>query len=235
MELQIIITAGIGLIAIIAAFIIGRRSGNKEDVNILQTQNNELKQSISERDNKIESLTREVTSLTSERDVQHTTAKSLQEQLDKAREEAKAEQERQALFYEKQLQQQKEHATTLVEQFKDMSKEQSDNQLALIKEQIQTTSEKVLKARQEELGERNIEQVQKIVDPLNLSLKMMRDALDSSKKEHQETITRLDATIQANMKNSQDLGQTAERLTRALTGEVKVQGNFGELKLRQLL
>jgi DNA recombination protein RmuC len=37
------------------------------------------------------------------------------------------------------------------------------------------------------------------------------------------------------MKNSQDLGQTAERLTRALTGEVKVQGNFGELKLRQLL
>ena len=235
MELQIIIVAGIGLIAVIAAFIIGRRSGNKEDVSILQTQNNELKQSISERDNKIESLTREVTSLTSERDVQHTTAKSLQEQLDKVREEAKAEQERQALFYEKQLQQQKEHATTLVEQFKDMSKEQSDNQLALIKEQIQTTSEKVLKARQEELGERNIEQVQKIVDPLNLSLKMMRDALDSSKKEHQETITRLDATIQANMKNSQDLGQTAERLTRALTGEVKVQGNFGELKLRQLL
>lgn len=31
------------------------------------------------------------------------------------------------------------------------------------------------------------------------------------------------------------LGETADRLTRALTGEVKVQGNFGELKLRQLL
>ena len=31
------------------------------------------------------------------------------------------------------------------------------------------------------------------------------------------------------------LNDTAERLTRALTGEVKVQGNFGELKLRQLL
>ena len=31
------------------------------------------------------------------------------------------------------------------------------------------------------------------------------------------------------------LGETADRLTRALTGEVKVQGNFGELKLKQLL
>lgn len=48
-------------------------------------------------------------------------------------------------------------------------------------------------------------------------------------------MTRLDATIEANMKNSRNLGETADRLTRALTGEVKVQGNFGELKLRQLL
>ena len=235
MELQIIIVAGIGLIVAIAAFIIGRKSGNKQEINILQMQNNELKHSLTEREERIATLSQSITSLTSERDVQHATAKALQEQLHEAREEAKAEQEKQATFYEKQLQQQKEHAASLVEQFKDMSKKQSDDQLALIKEQIQTTSEKVLKARQEELGERNIEQVQKIVDPLNLSLKMMRDALDSSKREHQETITRLDATIQANMKNSQDLGQTAERLTRALTGEVKVQGNFGELKLRQLL
>ena len=37
------------------------------------------------------------------------------------------------------------------------------------------------------------------------------------------------------MEQSTALGQTADRLTRALTGEVKVQGNFGELKLRQLL
>ena len=37
------------------------------------------------------------------------------------------------------------------------------------------------------------------------------------------------------MEKSATLGETADRLTRALTGEVKVQGNFGELKLRQLL
>lgn len=48
-------------------------------------------------------------------------------------------------------------------------------------------------------------------------------------------MTRLDATIEANMRNSKELGETADRLTRALLGRVKVQGNFGELKLRQLL
>jgi DNA recombination protein RmuC len=37
------------------------------------------------------------------------------------------------------------------------------------------------------------------------------------------------------MENSASLGESADRLTRALTGEVKVQGNFGELKLKQLL
>ena len=56
-----------------------------------------------------------------------------------------------------------------------------------------------------------------------------------SKEKHQEALHKLDATIQANIKNSVHLNDTAERLTRALTGEVKVQGNFGELKLRQLL
>ena len=48
-------------------------------------------------------------------------------------------------------------------------------------------------------------------------------------------MTRLDATIEANMRNSRELGETADRLTRALLGRVKVQGNFGELKLKQLL
>jgi DNA recombination protein RmuC len=63
----------------------------------------------------------------------------------------------------------------------------------------------------------------------------MREALDDSKEKHQEALHKLDATIQANMKNSEHLSDTAERLTRALTGEVKLQGNFGELKLKQLL
>ena len=122
-----------------------------------------------------------------------------------------------------------------IEALKKMNQEQVESQLKMIKEQMMATSEEVLKARQAELGEANKEQVSKIVDPLQKSLKDMKEALDDSKEKHQEALHKLDATIQANIKNSVHLNDTAERLTRALTGEVKVQGNFGELKLRQLL
>ena len=137
--------------------------------------------------------------------------------------------------FERQLQQMRETHDNQIASLKQMNKEQLNSQLDLIKEQMQTTSEKVLKTRQSELGEQNREQVSKIIDPLQKSLKDMQQALENTKRQQQEALTRLDQTIQDNMKNSEAIGETADRLSRALTGEVKVQGNFGELKLRQLL
>ena len=134
-----------------------------------------------------------------------------------------------------QLAQTKESAEKQIEALKTMNREQVDSQLKLIKEQMQTTSEEVLKRRQDELGERNKEQVSKIIDPLQQSLKDMQEAFNKSKLQQNEAFTRLDETIKINMQKSAALGETADRLTRALTGEVKVQGNFGELKLKQLL
>lgn len=134
-----------------------------------------------------------------------------------------------------QLAQTKESAEKQIEALKAMNREQVDSQLKLIKEQMQTTSEEVLKRRQDELGERNKEQVSKIIDPLQQSLKDMQEAFNKSKLQQNEALTRLDETIKINMQKSAALGETADRLTRALTGEVKVQGNFGELKLKQLL
>ena len=134
-----------------------------------------------------------------------------------------------------QLAQVKENADKQIEALRAMNREQVENQLKLIKEQMQTTSEEILKRRQEELGERNQEQVSKIIDPLQQSFKAMQEAFDKSKEQQNEALTRLDETIKINMQKSMELGETADRLTRALTGEVKVQGNFGELKLKQLL
>lgn len=134
-----------------------------------------------------------------------------------------------------QLEQVKEGQQKQIEALREMNREQVESQMKLIREQMQTTSEEILKRRQDELGERNKEQVSKIIDPLTQSLKSMREAFDKSKEQQNEALTRLDATIKVNMEKSAALGETADRLTRALTGEVKVQGNFGELKLKQLL
>lgn len=243
MEIYFII-ALIGIIAMsVASFVVGKRSGtSKEDsLNIenLRQQLDELRRVVAERDERIARYIEELRTLTAERDVQSANAANAMRQLEElkrdSREQLESQQQSLKESYEKQLAQIKDNAENMVNSLREMNKKQIEDQLTLIKEQMRSTSEAVLKARQEELGERNVEQVSKIVDPLQQSLKMMREALNESKEKHQEAMHRLDATIQANMKNSETLGETAARLTRALTGEVKVQGNFGELKLRQLL
>ena len=137
--------------------------------------------------------------------------------------------------FERQLKQTKEAHEGQIETLKAMNEEQVKSQLNLIREQMRTTSEEVLKMRQDELGERNKEQVSKIIDPLQKSLKDMQEALDKTKEQQTEALARLDESIKINMQKSAAIGETADWLTRALTGEVKVQGNFGELKLKQLL
>ena len=137
--------------------------------------------------------------------------------------------------YENQLAAAKESNDKQLETIKELNKVQLETQIKLIKEQIQTTSENILKSRQEELGKSNKEQVSKIISPIEQGLEEMRKALHQNQKDHQEALNKLDATIKANMENSASLGESADRLTRALTGDVKIQGNFGELKLKQLL
>lgn len=135
----------------------------------------------------------------------------------------------------KQISQLKENNDAQLKKIQEINAKQVEDQLNLIREQMKTTSEEVLRQRQNELGERNVEQVSKIINPLMDSLKGMKEAFDISKEKQKEALTRLDETIRLNTQKSESLGETADRLARALTGEVKAQGNFGELKLKQLL
>lgn len=265
MDIYYIIALAVVVIMSAASYLVGRRNrptnGDAAKCKELEAQLAESRAQLTKSEERLEALRSEAITLRSERDIERTSRQHLEEQITTTKSEAKEELDRQTLSlkethaeqiahlreeqakqtatlkesYEKQIAHLREEQQRQMDEFKALNKKQLDDQLELIREQMRTTSETVLKARQEELGERNVEQVSKIVDPLRQSLKQMQEALNTSSKEHNETMTRLDATIQANMKNSRDLGETAERLTRALVGEVKVQGNFGELKLRQLL
>ena len=191
-------------------------------------------------------LVESVIKLTAERDVQKTNVANLEKQLESQKNSFEAQMNERKVAYDSQMQELKATFAQQLQQEKtayegqlkvlrEMNEQQINNQLKLIQEQMQTTSEKVLKQRQVELGEENKEQVSKIIDPLQKSLKDMQEALDKTKIQQTETFARLETTIKANMEKSAEIGETADRLTRALTGEVKIQGNFGELKLKQLL
>ena len=245
-NLYLIILAIVGMMVMtIVGYLVGKKGGEAK-CDALQGSMNELQARVGEQESIIARQTEEIRTLTSERDVQCANATNAVERLDEQKavneqqiKEIKRSYEQQCNemkeAHERQLAQVKEASEKQLEALKEMNKKQVEAQLALIKEQMKATSESVLKARQQELGEQNREQVSKIIDPLQRSFKEMQEAFNKTKEQQAEAMTRLDATIKVNMEKSAALGETADRLTRALTGEVKVQGNFGELKLKQLL
>ena len=113
--------------------------------------------------------------------------------------------------------------------------QQMQQQMALLREQMSTTSERVLKERAAELSAVNSEQLSKILDPLQDDLRQMRSQTEKMQKDHNDSLLQLKAAIQVNMERERAMGEQTERLAQALTGENKAQGNFGELKLTQIL
>ena len=58
----------------------------------------------------------------------------------------------------------------------------------------------------------------------------MKEAVEKSDHDQTVLMSRLDASIQENLKQAHEVGQRADKLAEALTGENKTQGNFGENK-----
>lgn len=140
-------------------------------------------------------------------------------------------QEEQKLQHEQYEQEQK----ILRQEQKEQQEEQMRQQLTLIREQMNSASEKILKERAEQLSAVNKEQLSGILTPLQTHIQQMREAVERSDREQNSTMQRLDATIKTSIEQSRQVGERADKLAQALTGENKTQGNFGELRLKQLL
>lgn len=163
----------------------------------------------------------------------------LRAQADRQKEELQTRQEallkdQQARHDREKADQQTRYEKTLND-LKEQQHEQLEQQARLIKEQITTTTERILKERAAELSTTNKEQLSSILNPLHENLRQMKEAVEKSDREQTITMERLGQSIQENLKQAKEVGQQADRLANALTSENKTQGNFGELRLRQML
>ena len=113
--------------------------------------------------------------------------------------------------------------------------EQQREQMTLLREQMNSASERILKERAQELSAVNREQLSTILSPLQEHLRLMRQESERMRHDHTVSLERLDASIRSNWEREKAMGEQTERLAQALTGENKVQGDFGELRLRQIL
>ena len=112
---------------------------------------------------------------------------------------------------------------------------QFNDRLRLLQEQLKTATEQLLKQRSDELGQANRSQMDSIISPLKAVMTEMRKSLD----ENRESFTRSTASLGEQLKlmhaTTESLGAEAERLSKALQAGPKVQGDFGELKLNDIL
>jgi len=112
---------------------------------------------------------------------------------------------------------------------------QLKEQLTLVEERMTNATQQLLKQRSQELDENNHKQMGTIIDPLKDTMMQMRKAIDDSNIKNAENTSSLKEQIRNLLESAQNIGQEADKLTRALHSNTKVQGDFGEMILSELL
>ncbi|MBQ9522754.1 MAG: DNA recombination protein RmuC, partial [Paludibacteraceae bacterium] len=101
--------------------------------------------------------------------------------------------------------------------------------------QLKSTTEEMLKQRQEELQQSNSSHMKQIVDPLKESIQKMETALKENKSTQETSTEAIKEKIATLVSTTLRVSDSAERLSNALTAENKTQGNWGEQKIEALL
>ena len=108
-------------------------------------------------------------------------------------------------------------------------------QLETVKAQVTAESEKMLKAREEELEQRAKQTFESITGTLGKDIKDMKEAFEQNKKTHAETSQSLKENLETAVKHLREqtmaIGSKADSLADALRGKNKTQGNWGEVIL----
>lgn len=110
--------------------------------------------------------------------------------------------------------------------------------MEVIKAQMTAESERVLKAREEELENRARSLFENLSAGLDKDIKSMKDAFEQNRKTHVETSQSLKENIDNAVRNLREqtmsIGDKADSLADALKGRNKAQGNWGEVILDNL-
>ena len=104
-----------------------------------------------------------------------------------------------------------------------------------LKANLKATTEDMLKMRQAEFTDINKQNMQSIVDPLNETIAKMKQAMDGYSKEQNEFSGSMKTSIQAIIQQTETARQSAIELTTALKHDTKMQGDYGEAILDEIL
>ena len=146
----------------------------------------------------------------------------------------------------KNLERERQHA----EDMRKESDQRWEQKLESLKKDMQHTAAKELAAKQEELQRANRTQMDDLLKPIKEQFTDFKRAVDESKTQNEVNKTELQKAFENTMKlfqqqqqqtvdslkqQTERIGEDAANLSRALKGESKTQGDWGEMVLETLL
>lgn len=118
-------------------------------------------------------------------------------------------------------------------------REQQEKQVASVVARMTAESEKILREREKQLTEGNKTNIEEILAPLRESIvdmkRVMRDNAESHTKSTTELSKQLEQAVRDMQEKTREVGSKAEDLAQALTGRPRIQGDFGENFLEDIL
>lgn len=196
----------------------------------------------------IESIKGELDVMTGERDSVKSELESTRQELEKVREEYSGARIQQAnaaaqLEAEQKLRmQEKEYAAKMLESERETAhklmqqhKEQYAQALEGMKNQIKSMSEEILGKRSEELKKSNVEQLSHILAPMKEQMQKMEVTVQKVNADSAAHKAAIAQSIETLAKETIKVGEQADGLAKALKSKGKVQGDWGEQVLENIL
>lgn len=110
-----------------------------------------------------------------------------------------------------------------------------DRQLQVVQEQLKNETRQLLEQRADALGKSNNEQMSNVVKPLKEQLEAVQKQLKEGATSSSANRASIEKAIDDLMKRTIEMSNEAGQLTRALRGDNRTQGNWGEMVLETLL
>lgn len=129
-----------------------------------------------------------------------------------------------------------------IEQIKEQSSKESEAQqkafqseLTLARESMRAQFEKEMLERTEQLKKANTENMHQVVSPLKRELDLLRELMAQSKESSDKNTASLAQSIRSIIEHDQERDKTTQTLANALKNRGKVQGDWGEQVLTNIL
>ncbi|MCH5214545.1 MAG: DNA recombination protein RmuC [Muribaculaceae bacterium] len=245
MEISIAISIAIFIVGITIGLVVAAVYGRSSSQARAQREA-ELKERVTELDgmladhrdrlNRAEVKTGEAEARLQERESAHQEALEAQER--RHREAVEAQEKRHAEALEAQEKREKEALEAQDTRHKeslDALRRQFEETVNTMSERLGNVTDEMLKQRQKEFSASSKEGLEQLLGPLNTSIKEMKETVQANTTRQNELGGRLDAGLTSLFQHTVAAQMSAEKLANALKGSNKVQGEWGETVLRELL